>query len=182
MRRIMVVALAGLLLGACGEDEVAEAPPPLEPTREAIGHYCNMIVLDHPGPKGQVFLADHPQPYWFSSARDTIAFTMLPEESRDILAIYVSDMGRAESWEKPGPGAWVDARQAFYVIGSDKRGGMGQAEAVPFSTREAAERFVGEHGGRIVAFSEIPRDYILGSDAPAPDEAAAPSHEHANGK
>jgi copper chaperone NosL len=121
---------------------------------------------------------------WFTSARDTLAFTMLPEEPKDISAIYVSDMGRAPDWGRPGTENWVDARKALYVIGSSRRGGMGAEEAVPFAERAAAERFAAENGGRVVAFGEVPRDYVLGggaADPPPPPAAAAgpaPAHRH----
>jgi len=32
------------------------------------------------------------------------------------------------------------------------------------SDRTAAEKFVGENGGRIVPFDQVPRDYVLASD------------------
>lgn len=174
--RLTVTLLSGLLLllpalGACQRE--AEAPPaPFAMTEEAMGRYCGMNILEHAGPKGQIILAKYDEPIWFSSARDAIAFTMLPEEPKDIRAIYVSDMARAPSWDKPGAENWVDARQAFFVIGSDARGGMGAAEAVPFSTEAAAAAFVEDHGGRTVRFDAVPRDYILeqqaGSGAHAP--------------
>ena len=128
-----------------------------EMTAEAIGHYCGMNVLEHPGPKGQIFVASLMEPVWFSSARDTLAFTMLPEEPKDIQAIYVSDMGKAPSWDKPGADNWVEARRALFVIGSRIESGMGADEAVPFSDRTAAEKFAAENGGRIVGFDEVPR-------------------------
>ena len=95
-----------------------------------------MNVLEHTGPKGQIILASRKEPVWFSSARDAISFTMLPEEPKDIRAIYVSDMAKAPNWEKPGADNWVDAQQAFFVIGSRMQGGMGGDEAVPFSDKE----------------------------------------------
>jgi len=162
---LTITLLAGLLaLGACQRE--AEAPPaPFAMTEDAMGRYCGMNVLEHPGPKGQVILAKYDEPVWFSSARDAIAFTMLPEEPKDFRAIYVSDMGKAPSWEEPGVDNWIDARQAFFVIGSDRKGGMGAAEAVPFSTEDAAQAFTGDHGGRVVRFDDVPRDYILEQDA-----------------
>jgi copper chaperone NosL len=127
-----------------------------------MGHYCGMNVLEHPGPKGQIILASRIDPVWFSSARDAIAFTLLPEEPKDIRAVYVSDMGKASSWSAPGASNWVEAHKAWFVIGSAVRGGMDVEEAVPFSDRVRADRFAAEHGGRVVAFSEVPRDYVLG--------------------
>ena len=168
MRKItLLAALAGtLVMSGCNDRKTAEAPPPPhEMTADAIGHYCGMSVLEHTGPKGQIILASRKDPVWFSSARDAISFTLLPEEPRDIRAIYVSDMAKAPSWDKPGANNWVDARQASFVIGSRMQGGMGGDEAVPFSDRSAAEKFAAENGGRIVAFAEVPKDYVLGATA-----------------
>lgn len=157
----IALLLAGLLvLGAC-QREAEKPPAPFAMTEDAMGRYCGMNVLEHAGPKGQIIPARYDEPIWFSSARDAIAYTMLPEEPKDFRAIYVSDMAKAPSWGKPGADNWIDARQAFFVIGSDAKGGMGAAEAVPFSTEQAAAAFVGRHGGRTVRFDAIPRDYIL---------------------
>lgn len=164
--RALLLALA-LGLAGCGEGgEVAGAPPPQEPTAQDVGYFCGMTVPDHPGPKGQVFLAGESEPLWFSAVRDVLAFTLLPEEARPVAAIYVNDMARAENWERPEPGAWVEAGKAFYVIGSDRRGGMGEAAIVPFSERAAAERFRERHGGRIYGFAEVPSDLVLGGGEP----------------
>ncbi|OAF19313.1 nitrous oxide reductase accessory protein NosL [Bradyrhizobium neotropicale] len=176
MRRlgITLALLIPLALVGCGEKEVAKLPPPQQMTAEAVGHYCGMNVLEHPGPKGQIFAASLIEPVWFSSVRDTLAFTMLPDEPKDIQAIYVSDMGQAPSWDKPGADNWVEARKAQFVIGSRVKGGMGGAEAVPFSDRSAAEKFVAENGGRIVAFADVPRAYVLRSgDETTPDDGAS---------
>jgi len=164
MRIIFIVTiLASLMLLACSEEDVqhvANAPIPIEITREDIGYYCNMIVADHLGPKGQVHIEGRDEPVWFSSVRDTIVFTLLPEEPKNITAIYVNDMGRA-SWEQPEAGTWIDARKAWYVVGSNKVGGMGAPEAVSFAVKTEAEAFAGRHGGQVVAFDGVPRDYVL---------------------
>jgi copper chaperone NosL len=163
--------LAGLV-AACDAEQGAVAPPaPIEVTREATGHYCGMLLVDHDGPKGQIHIAGREQPVWFSSVRDTIAFTRLPEEPRNIAAIYVHDMARARDWNQPELGSWTEARDAWFVIDSDRRGGMGAPEAVPFSDEQAAETFRSAHGGRLVRLDEIPDEYVLGPVelAPAPD-------------
>ena len=163
---ILLAAIPLMPLTGCKEDEAAVPPPsPQTITADAIGHYCGMNMLDHPGPKGQIILASQKEAVWFSSARDAISFTLLPEEPKDIRAIYVSDMAKAPNWEEPGTTNWVDAKQASFVIGSRRQGGMGGEEAVPFSDKAAADKFVAENGGRVVAFSEVPKDYVLGGTA-----------------
>ena len=169
---IALLALSGL--PGCGDDdETLARPAPAEPTREATGHYCGMILLDHSGPKAQVHQPDESEPVWFSSVRDAIAFTMLPEEPRNYTAIYVNDMGVAR-WDTPEPGTWIDANAAHYVIGSERMGGMGVPEAVPFAEREAAEGFVAAHGGRIVALADVPESYIFAHAGE--DDTAMPAH------
>lgn len=175
MIRLTLVLI--LMLAACGDNRKAEAPPPAAMTADAIGHYCGMALADHPGPKGQIQVKSRRQPYWFSSARDTLAFTLLPEEPKDITAIYVTAMDKAASWDAPGAESWVDGHAATYVIGSDAKAGMGQSEVVPFSTADAAERFRAEHGGQVVAFDKVPREVVLGEDTPAM-QSRHPSEGH----
>jgi copper chaperone NosL len=162
MFRLKSFALGvGLLcMAACGREPSGTLPAAAELTADAIGYYCNMIVVNHNGPKGQIFLTGRDEPLWFTSVRDTLAYTMLPEEPKNIAAIYVNDMGQA-SWDQPEPGTWVDARQAWYVLGSEMMGGMGAPEAVPFRESAAAEEFAARHGGEVLAFDAVPEDHIL---------------------
>lgn len=146
----------------CEKQSAIAAPEPHTLTRDASGYYCLMTVVYHKGPKGQIILSDG-KVNWFTSVRDTIAFTLLPEEPKNIAAIYVNDMSQAD-WDNPGEDNWIDARSAWYVIGSQRVGGMGAAEAVPFATEDSAQAFTEKHGGEVVAFEDIPPDYILESD------------------
>ncbi|AFL52447.1 copper chaperone NosL [Sinorhizobium fredii] len=183
MRLAIVTAVltATLFLAACEKDQEAKMPAPYSLTTDAMGRYCGMNVLEHPGPKGQVILVDIPEPIWFSSARDTIAFTMLPEEPKDIAAIYVSDMGTAPSWEEPGAENWIDARKAFYVVGSTVKGGMGSEEAVPFSSDGAAREFAAKNGGQVKRFAEVPTEYVLGTGSEQQDANLQIEHEEKGG-
>jgi copper chaperone NosL len=175
--KFILVALAAGLLAACDAEPEAVAPvAPVEVSADATGRYCGMLLADHEGPKGQIHLAGSEEPLWFSSVRDTIAFTRLPEESKDIAAIYVNDMGEAQDWAQPEPGTWTEARDAWFVIESSRRGGMGAPEAVPFSDEAAAEAFRSAHGGQLVRFDDIPEDYVLG-----PVELDDPQHSEPAG-
>jgi copper chaperone NosL len=165
---LIAVMLSFTLATAGCREKASEAPPPPQHlTADATGHYCGMALAEHPGPKGQIILASRTDPVWFSSARDAFAFTILAEESKDVRAIYVSDMGKAPTWDKPGDDNWVDARQAFFVVDSRKQSGMGAPETVPFSDRAAADKFAESNGGRVLSFSEVPHDYVLTSDTGA---------------
>jgi copper chaperone NosL len=168
-KSVLVAAFTLFVASGCGDDAVSSsAPAPGELTRDAIGYYCNMIVADHEGPKGHIFIHGKDEPVWFSSVRDTIAFTMLPEEPRNIAAIYVNDMGRA-SWENPESDTWIHAQRAWYVIESDAKGGMGAPEPVPFAEEQAARAFATERGGQVVRFDDVPPEVVI---APVADGAA----------
>lgn len=163
-RHKAVFVAAVLTLGGCNRQGApTAAPAPVEITDDAVGHYCGMGLNEHSGPKGQIFVADRKDPYWFSSVRDAFAFTRLPEEPRNITAIYVNDMAKARNWDRPEPGTWIDAKRAWFVIGSKRRGGMDVNEAVPFGAETKAKDFVAENGGRIVRFDGVPDDYIFPS-------------------
>lgn len=184
MKRFAPIILLAALSAACDNAPKASAPQPQEITADATGRYCGMALTEHAGPKGQIFVAGISDPIWFSSVHDAIAFTMLPEEPKDIAAIYVTDIGKAASWEVPGPGTWIDAKKAWFVIGSKRSGGMGGAELVPFGMEADANSFAAREGGRVVRFDEIPRDYVL-ADGAVPSErgndATTPSDRPASG-
>jgi copper chaperone NosL len=160
MRSAIVLALA-LLVGGCFEEEVAVKPAAVAMTPESVGYFCQMNVLEHDGPLAQIHLAGQPAPVWFTQIRDAVAFMRLPEETAEITAIYVSDMGRAESWSEPGADNFVDGEFAFYVIDSSRTGGMGAPEAVPFAQENDAREFSRVNGGKVVRLPEIPDAYVL---------------------
>ena len=160
-RRFLLILLAAPL-ACCKRDADAPPPPPRDATDTATAYFCGMSVNEHDGPKAQIFVRDLADPFWFSSVRDAFSFLMLPETPKAVTAIYVNDMANAKDWAHPGP--WIDAHEAYYVIGSRKRSGMGANEAAPFATMAAAQKFVGDEGGRIVRFDAMPRDYVLGSN------------------
>ena len=157
----LIFLLSLVALTGCEKPAPVEVPAANTLTREANGYYCLMTVVYHKGPKGQVILTDG-KVHWFTSVRDTISFTLLPEEPKNIAAIYVNDMSNAE-WDNPGEDNWIQAKDAWYVLGSNRSGGMGAPEAVPFSSKEHANKFLNEHGGKVYAFSSIPESYVLDS-------------------
>ena len=160
MRMFTLGPLAALLLFGCS-DEVVHHASPVSLTSAANGHYCQMTVVDHPGPKAQVHLANHSEPLWFTQVRDAFAYQRSPEASGEILAIYVSDMGVADSWEDPGSKNWIEVDTAYFVIGSVKRGVMGAPELVPFADADAATMFTSHNGGSIIRIDDIDDGMVL---------------------
>lgn len=183
-RAILFAVLSALLLG-CNETEQSALPTPVALTEEAAGHYCQMTVLDHPGPKAQVHLAVFPNPIFFTQVRDALAYQRMPEQASAISVIYVNDMGAASSWEQPGATNWIKATEAHYVIGSSRRGGMGAPELVPFRARAAADTFVSEHGGRVIGYGEITDEMVLSPveiELPEPSKPVARDSHDGHGE
>lgn len=156
---VMILCLA---LAACKEDAAQDVSAvPLNP--QAVGHYCQMELLEHDGPKGQAHLAGLPgAPLFFSQVRDAVAYMRMPEQSHAILAIWVNDMGAAgASWARPGVDNWIRAQDAVYVVGATVTGGMGAPELVPFSDPAHADDFAKANGGVVMSLDQIPDDAVL---------------------
>ncbi|MEZ5810150.1 MAG: nitrous oxide reductase accessory protein NosL [Rhizobiaceae bacterium] len=161
MRRLVIATCTVLALTACQDQQSVSIPQAAAMTDDALGHYCQMNLADHEGPKAQIHLVRFEQPIWFSQVRDAIAFTRLPEETEEWSVVYVSDMGEAPNWAEPGIDNWIDAKAAWFVIGSGLRGGMGAPEAIPFGDERKALAFAGRNGGDVVRLVDIPDDYVL---------------------
>lgn len=160
--KLRLILMAVLLSVSACTEEVAQNIAPQDMTAETLGHYCQMNLLEHPGPKAQVHMKNMPAPLFFSQVRDAIAYARAPEQIAPILAIYVNDMGAGgATWEQPGDGNWIDAGKAFFVVGSVRAGGMGAPETVPFASRTEAETFVKTEGGTVLELSAITDDMVL---------------------
>lgn len=170
-----VLALALLTLAACRAEEIA-LPAAVPLTEEAVGHYCQMNLFEHPGPKAQVHLDGMPYPIFFSQVRDAVAYQRMPEQSAIIAVTYVNDMGApGATWDRPGAENWIPAEAAFYVAGSTAAGGMGAPELVPFAEETDALGFAGTQGGRVLRLAEIADADVLspvalGGEAPSTGE------------
>ncbi|MFV0297664.1 MAG: nitrous oxide reductase accessory protein NosL [Hyphomicrobiaceae bacterium] len=171
----IAAGLAVLVLAACNEE--TPIPGPQNVTKNSVAEFCGMTLQEHPGPKAQVFVQGRDAPYWFASVRDMFAYNFLSMSSFPVRAIYVNDMSRVKNWQHPEPGTWMKARDAFYVIGSDRRSGMNDSETIPFGTKAAADRFASEHGGQVVRFDAVPEGYILPGYGPSNSQPRSGSND-----
>lgn len=149
-------AVAGLmmclLLTACDNPAQAtysSAAAAFHPSDEC--HVCGMIINGFPGPKGEV--VERAGVKKFCSTAEMIGWWLQPENHHSDAKLYVHDMGRSP-WTAPDDAHLIDARDAFYVVGTQLKGAMGVVLA-SFSSREAAENLVAQQGGRLLRFSEI---------------------------
>jgi nitrous oxide reductase accessory protein NosL len=141
------------------ENREANASPILVPEK-AKCPVCGMFVAKYPNWVAEIRTTDDRQ-YFFDGVKDMMKFLFDPERyqvkmaSEQIAAIRVSD------YYNLGP---MDAREAWYVVGSNVYGPMGD-ELIPFRTRNEAEVFRKDHFGKsIVTFDKISADLVQGLD------------------
>jgi copper chaperone NosL len=144
--------MAVLFLSGCGEKEgasVADAPRDL--TREEVCMIDGMILLDYPGPKGQIVLKNG-EARFFCDTKGLISTLYDPDYKVKIKRAYVQDFA-GRKWGSYSD-RWIDVNQAFLVMDSAKLGAMGPTMAT-FSSRSDADAFAAEHGGAVVPFTEF---------------------------
>lgn len=160
--KLRFFALCLIALTACKE-EVAQDTSAVPLNEDAVGHYCQMDLLEHDGPKAQAHLSGLPgAPLFFSQVRDVVAYLRMPEQSHEVLTVWVNDMGAPEAaWDAPGANNWIDANDAIYVVGASVVGGMGAPELVPFSKSQDAIEFAHLNGGDVMHLADIPDQAVL---------------------
>lgn len=146
--RMLSVGLI-LMSAACARQAISVAPE--EVTTSTACSMDGMMLTDFPGPKGQIHYANG-KPDFFCDTIEMFSIYLQPEQKRPITAIYTQDMG-ATDWEKP-QGHWIDAKQAYYVLGSKKTGSMGPTLAA-FAHQQDADKFAAQFGGKVLRFDQI---------------------------
>jgi copper chaperone NosL len=157
-----LVALAAIgslgLLAGCGERaSEAQALAPVEIDRSTSCELDGMLLSDYPGPKAQVHYVGQDKPSFFCDTVELFSILLAGEQVRAARAVYVQDMGKAD-WDAP-QGHWVDAKAAFFVLGSKRHGSMGPTIG-SFAQEADAARFAAEYGGKVLRFGDIKADMV----------------------
>ena len=117
---------------------------------------CGMFVYKYPNWVAEVVY--HGGRYLFDGSKDMFKLFLDPEkynlQKDKIKELWVTDYYNLSA---------VDAKSAFFVVGSNVYGPMGR-ELVPFGAESDAKRFVEDHGGKILKFSEIDKEVTKGLD------------------
>jgi copper chaperone NosL len=155
---LLAVLLSALALAACGQSDTRGT---LEPVAITGATYCaldGMLLADYPGPKAQIQYAGREEPDFFCDTVEMFHIYLNPEIVQPVRGLYVQDMGSTD-WDDPRD-HWIDARSAFYVLGSSRRGAMGPTLA-SFADEAAAQRFAGEFGGQVLGFEQVTPDQVI---------------------
>lgn len=147
-RRALAVLVAAAALFAA---PARGGEPPLVPRPDDKCPVCGMFVARYPDWVAGLRFADGSHAV-FDGAKDLFRFWLeparyLPGRTRaDVVRMFVTDYYAVTP---------VDARAAWYVVGSDVTGPMGH-ELVPFASEAAAREFLRDHHGRrVLRFDEV---------------------------
>lgn len=148
---LVAALLLGAALGACERQPETMTAAPRLLTRAAVSIDDGMILLDYPGPKGQLQRKGGGTEY-FCDTPGLLRAMRDPARAQGVAGAFVQAFdGRA--WDSYTDG-WVPMETPHYVIGSDRMGAMGPT-IVPFVEREAAQAFAARHGGEVVTYAAL---------------------------
>lgn len=116
---------------------------------------CGMFVSKFPKWVAQIQLQDGHNHY-FDGVKDMMKFYFNPTKyhahsNEQILQMNITDYYSLES---------TDGKKAYYVLGSNVYGPMGE-ELIPFKNEDEAKKFMTDHfGKKVVSFDEIKEEMI----------------------
>lgn len=145
---LLALILVTLVTGCAKKEDIIKAAEINQGTSCSLD---GMILADYPGPKGQIHY-DKGEPDFFCDTMEMFSIYLRPEQKKRIKALFTQDMGKTP-WEQPKEN-WIDAKSAYYVLGSKKMGSMGPTLAA-FSRSEDAQAFVKQFGGKVLKFEEV---------------------------
>ena len=152
---------AALLLVAAAGPTAAEPATTPEPAPSDTCPVCGMFVAKYPEWIATV-LYKNGQAHHFDGAKDL--FKYLLNMSRWAPGHRAEDIASIGVTEYYGTSR-IDARQAWYVFGSDVLGPMGH-DLIPLETQADAEEFLRDHKGKgILRFDAITLVRLLDLDA-----------------
>ena len=117
---------------------------------------CGMFTYKYPRWASQIFYKDGSSEfhYSFDGVKDMMKFYFSPLEWGSYIKAKRKNIDKMLVTDYYSQKA-IDARDAFYVVGSDIYGPMGN-EFIPFKTKNEAKTFYIDHrGSKILTFKEI---------------------------
>lgn len=148
---LAMLLILGLATTAGAQEALFGMP---KPGARDLCPVCGMLVSKYPSWAATVLYKDG-HAHHFDGAKDLFKYLHeLPKyapghRAEDMKQIAVTDFYNLQK---------IDARNAFYVIGSDVLGPMGH-ELVPLATEDDANDFMKDHKGkRILRFEQVSRE------------------------
>ncbi len=118
----------------------------IEVPKDAKCPVCGMFIAKHPRWAAMI-VDERGKRLYFDGVKDMMRYL----QSHSFKRAYVSDYYSGEA---------IDARRAYYVLGSDVHGPMGK-ELIPFKSLKDAKSFLIDHKGKkILRFKEIDKGVL----------------------
>jgi copper chaperone NosL len=141
---LVLLLLLGMAQSRADEQEI-------EITKKDRCPVCGMFVYKYPKWVAQIYFNDG-SAYFYDGAKDMFKHIFDTQKytagktAEMMTKIYVTDYYEVEL---------IDAKSAFYVIGSDVLGPMGH-ELLPFKDMESAQEFLEDHkGNSIIRYQDV---------------------------
>jgi len=142
------------------DEDLLSATKRIEVPEDAKCPVCGMFVAKYPKWVGKISFQDG-NAHYFDGAKDLFKYYFDPQKfvggysKSDFTTIEVTNYYTLEG---------IDAKEAYYVIGSRVYGPMGH-ELIPFTTLEEAQNFKKTHfGTQILRFDEITKQKVYDLD------------------
>lgn len=147
---LMLMLLVGLAVAI--KPVLAAEQVVAKDTRCAV---CGMFVAKYPNWLATLTMSGGEIKH-FDGVKDMMAFTFAPQKYGAKAGDTITEQ-KVNDYYTLTP---IDAQKAFFVVGSDVTGPMGQ-EFVPFADKTAAESFSKDHHGKsILTFEGITSDLV----------------------
>ena len=160
--KTLIAAFVVLFGLGAGSAALADAPgvQTPKPAHSDTCPVCGMFVAKYPEWVATLVFKDGATAQ-FDGAKDMFKYLLeidKYEKNQSIDGVAVLGVTEYYAVER------IDAKEAFYVVGSDVLGPMGH-DLVPFRNRADAEEFMADHKGkRIVTFGSVSLKDCLGLD------------------
>lgn len=146
----LLLSLTGVLMAPASSPAAEQTVA--KDTRCAV---CGMFVAKYPNWLATLTMSDGETKH-FDGVKDMMVFYFAPQKYGAKAGATIKEI-QVNDYYTLSP---VDARQAWYVVGSDVTGPMGH-EFIPFATKDAAESFSKDHHGKkIQTFTEITAEQV----------------------
>ncbi|MEJ2054965.1 MAG: nitrous oxide reductase accessory protein NosL [Calditrichaceae bacterium] len=154
-RALILLWIVVWIFAACKKEKVEKETVAEKNTAVSGEHRCancGMYTLKHPNWEQKV-ISDDKGTMYFDGPR--CMFKVLLDSTvapKIIREIHVKDYYSLQ---------YIDGKSAYYVIGSDVLGPMGN-ELIPFRTKSAAEEFLKDHKGEtVVQYDDVDMKMIM---------------------
>ena len=157
---VLALCLFGIFLltslAGTAEKEILNQTPPGFPTDKEKCPVCGMFVAKYPDWTMVILYKDGAHVF-FDGAKDMFKYFFdlkryaPARKVEEIRTVMVKDYYRL---------SWIDARNAWYIIGSDVYGPMGR-EFIPLDKEADAREFMNDHRGKkILRFTDVTPEVI----------------------